>query len=170
MPVSPPRNSDGTHRAVRNRSRRPCDACRKGKARCTVPESGPPCTHCGELGRTCTFDEPPPTRRPHQSSPSDANRQDGLRAGSISGNGTGTLRRLSSSETRSVRPRLEDVVQAHEPNSFGVRSSQETYDHLAANNVTAWCEHFQALNPEQPVETNLSPYPCLEGCCRKRLH
>ena len=50
-------------RARRSRKDRPCDLCRKGKSRCSIGPSGPPCTQCLETGKRCTFDAAPPVRR-----------------------------------------------------------------------------------------------------------
>lgn len=50
-------------RPFRSRKNRPCDACRKAKTRCAIPNPGPPCVECQQTGKQCTFDELPPVRK-----------------------------------------------------------------------------------------------------------
>ena len=42
---------------------RPCDVCRKRKARCVIRDDGP-CEQCKKSQRPCTFDEPPRQHTP----------------------------------------------------------------------------------------------------------
>ncbi|KAJ6627157.1 hypothetical protein B0H10DRAFT_422538 [Mycena sp. CBHHK59/15] len=50
-------------RPFRSRKNRPCDGCRRAKSRCAIPQSGPPCVECQQMGKQCTFDELPPERK-----------------------------------------------------------------------------------------------------------
>lgn len=60
-------SSTSAGRPPRSRRSRPCDRCRRAKARCTIDASGPPCLLCAEGGRPCTFDAAPPPRKPRAS-------------------------------------------------------------------------------------------------------
>ncbi|KAH8824377.1 hypothetical protein DL96DRAFT_1712657 [Flagelloscypha sp. PMI_526] len=50
-------------RPFRSRKNRPCDACRRAKTRCAIPDVGPPCVECQQTRKQCTFDELPPERK-----------------------------------------------------------------------------------------------------------
>ncbi|WRT69218.1 uncharacterized protein IL334_006202 [Kwoniella shivajii] len=67
-PTAPSQTTEGG-RPLRSRKNRPCDSCRKGKSRCSIGPQGPPCTHCSETNKSCTFDLAPPPRKPRQSRP-----------------------------------------------------------------------------------------------------
>ncbi|CAK5279980.1 unnamed protein product [Mycena citricolor] len=59
-------------RPFRSRKLRPCDGCRRSKSRCAIPQGGPPCLECQQMGKQCTFDELPPERKKPKPPPAPA--------------------------------------------------------------------------------------------------
>ncbi|PVI00236.1 hypothetical protein DM02DRAFT_708716 [Periconia macrospinosa] len=58
-----------TGRPYRSRKERPCDACRKRKVHCQMPDAAP-CQRCRRTGQACTFLQRPTRRqRIHRNSP-----------------------------------------------------------------------------------------------------
>jgi len=49
--------------ALKTRSRRPCDSCRRRKSRCEIIDAGPPCVLCRFHRQECTFNEEPQPRK-----------------------------------------------------------------------------------------------------------
>jgi hypothetical protein len=50
-------------RPFRSRKHRPCDLCRKRRARCAIPESGSACIECLQTNKPCTFLDKPVDRK-----------------------------------------------------------------------------------------------------------
>src|ERR1700761_7733030 len=78
--VTTPQGSvSSTGANLRNRPRRPCDACRKRKSRCEITEGETVCVLCKFHRQPCLFQENPQPRKKRKISNGGSNDVDGAR-------------------------------------------------------------------------------------------
>ena len=128
-------------RPLRSRRNRPCDHCRRAKARCTIDARGPPCLLCSETDRQCTFDAAPPARKPRASTtaPSESVEDDSLSPGQSTRRRRSTSMSHSPSNRRRSHspPRITSSSSASRVSAGPTRPSRlpvselSSFDHLA---------------------------------------